>query len=172
MVSWYEYAVRDEVRIVDAVHAGRLHQASELIFAYIAATQTEIARPVPSSPADLPLPLRTECDDPRTAYPPPGTILIADRAAHPIGCVALRQTGPTAAEVKRLYVHPGHRGGVGRALVQRLHQHAAEHGLHHLVLDVLGTRRHAIELYRSLGYTEIEPPPTTSAPLLLMQRRL
>jgi len=170
-VAGYEGAVRGDVRIMDAVRAGRLPDTAELIFEYIAATQAEIGQRVPATPADLPASLRAEYADLGDVYPPPGTILIADRAGQAIGCVALKQTGPATAEVKRLYVRPAHRGGMGRALMHHLHQHAAAHGLHHLVLDVLITRRHAIELYRTLGYAEIDTPSTTAVPLILMERR-
>ena len=160
--------MRDEVRVVDAVRAGRLPQAAELIFEYVACTEAEMAHRIPVGPADLPASLRTELGDLRAAYPTPGTVLVAQRATRPIGCVTLKPTGPTTAEVKRLYVRPGHRGGVGRALMLHLHQHAAAHEVRRLILDVLTTRRHAIDLYRTLGYTAVDTTSTTPQ-LLLME---
>jgi GNAT superfamily N-acetyltransferase len=86
-------------------------------------------------------------------------------------CVALQYSGSATAEVKRLYVRPAHRGGVGRALMLRLHEYAAGHRLS-LQLDVLAARRNVIALYRDLGYRLIEPAQQQATPLVVMERRL
>ena len=160
--------MRDEIRVLDAALAGRLPQAADLIIEYVAGTQDELGRWAPQGPVQLPSSLAVEYRHPGVAYPPPGTILIAERAGHAIGCVALKYLGSSTAEVKRLYVRPADRGGVGTALMVHLHEHAERHGLNHLVLDVLMTRQHAIALYRALGYTDIESSAAGAA--LLMER--
>jgi ribosomal protein S18 acetylase RimI-like enzyme len=163
--------VLGETRVLDVGEAGRWREAGELIFEYIAATEAELGHPVPAHHADLPSSLAAECDNARSAYPPPGTVLIADRVGQAIGCVALRYRGSATAEVKRLYVRPAHRGGVGRALMLRLHEYAARHRLN-LQLDVLAIRRNVIALYRDLGYRIIEPAQPQATPLVVMERRL
>lgn len=159
-----------KIRILDAMRTDRLAEAGELIFEYVAATEAEVGHRVPAHLTELPMPLYSECSDPRSAYPAPGTVLIAECDGHAIGCVALRPKGATTAEVKRLYVRPAHRGGVGRALMLHLHEHANVHGITHLVLDVLVTRRQVIALYQSLGYKVVEPSEVSADLLVLMER--
>jgi GNAT superfamily N-acetyltransferase len=105
-------------------------------------------------------------------YYPPGTLLLAYCGHHPIGCVGLAPRLPAgAAEIKRLYARPAHRGGIGRILMEHAHQHAARHHFTRLVLDVLPTRTAVISFYRQLGYTDIEPYDTESPmPMIYMQR--
>ena len=64
-----------EIRILDVGEADRWREAGGLIFEYIAATEAELGHPVPAHHADLPSSLATECDNARSAYPPPGTVL-------------------------------------------------------------------------------------------------
>jgi len=74
------------------------------------------------------------------------------------GCIAMRKLNDTRAEMKRLYVRPAFRGAkLGLALVERVIADAREIGYCELVLDTLGSMHRAQELYRSLGFTEIEP---------------
>jgi ribosomal protein S18 acetylase RimI-like enzyme len=162
--------VPDELRILDAVEVERLKDAGDLIFEYIVATQIELGHRIPADPEDLPSSLRSEYDDPGSAYSPPGAVFIADLGGCAVGCVALRSTGSDTAEVKRLYVRPAHqRGGIGRALMVHLHEHANRHRLD-LVLDVLATRQHVIALYQDLGYTTVPSSAPPAAPLILMKR--
>jgi GNAT superfamily N-acetyltransferase len=162
--------VADDAQILDAVEAKRVTDAADLIFEYVGATEVELGHRSPAHPADLPSSLRSEYDDPGSIYSPPGTLLIADLAGRAVGCVALRYTGSDTAEVKRLYVRPAHRrGGIGRALMVHLHEHADRHRLR-LVLDVLATRRHVIALYQDLGYTMIPSSVSPAAPLVVMAR--
>ncbi len=55
--------------------------------------------------------------------------------------------------------------------MNRAHQHAAQHQITRLILDVLPTRTNVIGLYRRLGYTDAEPYPTESpVPMIYMHR--
>jgi GNAT superfamily N-acetyltransferase len=76
-----------------------------------------------------------------------------------IGCVALRPletAGPHAAEVKRLYVRPAHRGGgVASALMDALEDGARESGYTELYLDTKDDLIEAIRFYERRGYVRI-----------------
>lgn len=91
----------------------------------------------------------------------------------PVGCVGLqvRQASGTA-EIRRLYVRPDYRLlGVARQLIDRVHRHAAEHGVQRLILDVMPSRTHVIDFYRRLGYTETAPFPTEAPdPMIYLHR--
>jgi len=88
--------------------------------------------------------------------PPSGAVLLAFLGKDPTGVVALRRHGPSACEMKRLYVRPVFRGkGVGRALAQKIIQRAAALGYATMRLDTLPTMDAAIGLYEGLGFREI-----------------
>ncbi len=90
--------------------------------------------------------------------PPGGRLLLATYAGAPVGCVALRASGPAQAEMKRLYVRPTARGlGVGRALVSRVLDEARRVGYSEVVLDTLPTMVEAQRLYEEFGFQDIPP---------------
>jgi GNAT superfamily N-acetyltransferase len=91
------------------------------------------------------------------AYAPPRGRLLIAIDGELAGCVALRPAGE-AAEVKRLYVRDRWKGqGLGRRLMARLIEEAHTAGYRRLVLDTLPSMTAAHALYRSLGFTVIEP---------------
>ena len=92
--------------------------------------------------------------------PPGGELLLACSAAGaPLGCVGLRPIGPAGCcEMKRLYVAPAARGlGLGKHLVQAILAEAIRIGYREIRLDTLPTMAGAIALYRSIGFTPIDP---------------
>ena len=93
------------------------------------------------------------------AYAPPsGALFLARVAGEPAGCAALRRIDASAGELKRLYVRPGQRGvGLGRRLTETAIEVAGELGYPRLRLDTTPEMAAAHELYRSLGFHEIEP---------------
>ena len=103
--------------------------------------------------------------DPDEVAPGAGIFLVARVRGRPVGCGALRclrepalirELGPRAGELKRMYVAPDVRGqGVGRALLLQLEAEARALGLERLVLET-GTRQaEALALYRGAGFTGI-----------------
>jgi len=92
--------------------------------------------------------------------PPRGRLLLAREFDQLLGCIALRPVGPpTTCEMKRLFVRPAYRArGLGRVLVEAIIEAARKIGYTHMRLDTLpGRMDRAIELYRSIGFVEIEP---------------
>jgi GNAT superfamily N-acetyltransferase len=88
---------------------------------------------------------------------PRGAIWLAQAGDEPVGCVARRPLSADVGEVKRMYVVPAWRGrGVGRALLERLIEHARALGYERLRLGTLADMTRAQKLYHSLGFVPIE----------------
>ncbi len=85
--------------------------------------------------------------------PPKGRTFIARQGDATVGMVFLRQSGPDAMEIKRLYVDPSARGtGTGRRLVDVTIDAARRAGASALRLDTTKNLTAAIALYESLGF--------------------
>jgi putative acetyltransferase len=90
--------------------------------------------------------------------PPNGHLLLAELDGEPAGCVALRRFDSFACEMKRMFVSPPFQGrGVGRALAETLIREARSIGYRRMLLDTGFLQTEAQNLYRSLGFVEIEP---------------
>ncbi|MFN2492183.1 MAG: GNAT family N-acetyltransferase, partial [Pyrinomonadaceae bacterium] len=91
--------------------------------------------------------------------PPTGRLFLATANDRTVGCVALRKIGDGICEMKRLYVRPEFRGaGLGRTLAEKIIGAANEIGYLRMRLDTLpGKMDRAIAIYRSLGFTNIDP---------------
>lgn len=90
--------------------------------------------------------------------PPDGCLRLAQDGAAICGCVALGRLTDTICEVRTLYVRPDCRGqGIGRQLARAALDAACGFGYSAARLDTLAFMEGAQALYRSLGFTAIEP---------------
>ncbi|MHC4743382.1 MAG: GNAT family N-acetyltransferase [Planctomycetota bacterium] len=90
--------------------------------------------------------------------PPAGCILFAEYKGDIRGCIALRDLGDGICEMKRLYVRPEYRGlGIGRRLAEAVIDAAKKLDYRSMRLDFVSPRPAAQQLYKSLGFKEIEP---------------
>lgn len=90
--------------------------------------------------------------------PPTGRLFLAWRGEQAVGCVALRRIDALACEMKRLFVRSTARGEkLGRRLAERICQEASAAGYSRIRLDTLPSMGPAQALYRSLGFSPIEP---------------
>ena len=101
--------------------------------------------------------------------PPGGEILLAKRADHVLGCVALAPlTPPRVAGIKRLFVREQMRGiGVGKALITAIVDTARALGYDEIKLDTLPQMKNAIALYQLCGFVPIPPYGSHPYPGLL-----
>jgi len=109
--------------------------------------------------------------------PPRGRLLLATLAGAPAGCVALKPVDAERCEMKRMFVYPHLQGqGVGRALGQRIVEHARACGYRVMRLDTSIRQAEAKGLYARLGFREIAPyydvPPDVREWLVFMERVL
>jgi ribosomal protein S18 acetylase RimI-like enzyme len=85
-------------------------------------------------------------------------LFIAEENGLSAGCVGLRELDRGTAEMKRLYVRAPFRGlGIGRALAEAAIGAARDAGYRRIVLDTLPKMSEAHALYRSLGFSEVQP---------------
>ena len=90
--------------------------------------------------------------------PPDGRLLLAIHDSQIAGCAALRKISDGMCELKRMYVRPQFRGkGIAKTMARRLIEDARTIGYTRMRLDTLPPMKEAIELYRSLGFKDIEP---------------
>ncbi|HEX9642370.1 MAG TPA: helix-turn-helix domain-containing GNAT family N-acetyltransferase [Acidimicrobiia bacterium] len=98
----------------------------------------------------------TQLDD-ADLQPPSGVFVVGSLDGRPVACGALRLYLRDVADIKRMWVSPDVRGlGLGRRLIGRLEQLAADMGCDSVRLETNRSLTEAITLYRSTGYTEVE----------------
>lgn len=89
---------------------------------------------------------------------PGGCVLLAVDGDAVLGCIALRPSGPGAAEMKRLYVRPGRRGlNLGRQLAEAVCDAARQAGYARVRLDTLPDMVAARAVYAAMGFVPTTP---------------
>jgi GNAT superfamily N-acetyltransferase len=97
--------------------------------------------------------------------PPDGCILLAFDEGAALGIACMQRIGPAVAEVKRMYVRPSsRRGGLGRALLERIIDAAASAGYRSIRLDSPDFMGAAHALYRSSGFEGTGPYAESEIP--------
>ena len=133
--------------IVDAREEAFIHLAGELFREY--ARSLPFALDFQDFTAEL-------ADIGQHYAPPRGRLYIALADDKPVGCVALRNFGRGACEMKRLYVRPEFRGRhVGRRLARTVIEAAREIGYDRMLLDTVPAMKAANGLYAALGFKPI-----------------
>jgi GNAT superfamily N-acetyltransferase len=95
---------------------------------------------------------------PGSYAPPSGRLLLARAGTDPAGCVALRDLGGGACEMKRMFVAPEHQGrGLGLVLAERFLAEAAGAGYRVVRLDTGPLQHEAHRLYARLGFRRVAP---------------
>lgn len=90
--------------------------------------------------------------------PPDGRLRLAVCDTAVAGCIGVRRLEGEICEMKRLYVRPPfRRRGIGRMLARAGIRDARDLGYRVIRLDTIPAMEAATELYRSLGFSEIEP---------------
>ena len=89
--------------------------------------------------------------------PPFGLIVMAKADDEFVGIACLRGLDNLAAEIKRMYVKPNHRGkGLGRKILDKLINEAKRMNIRFLRLDTVPDMESAMHLFVSKGFYEIE----------------
>jgi GNAT superfamily N-acetyltransferase len=110
---------------------------------------------------------------PADLVPPNGMLLLARVDGEPAGLGGVRYLDREIAEVKSMYVAPAHRGsGLGRRILARLDEIAAEHGCRAVRLDTSDYLTPAVGLYRAAGYREVPAYNENPKADLWFERRL
>ena len=90
--------------------------------------------------------------------PPKGQIYLVFVDGELAGCVGMKPSDDSHAELKRLYVRPAFRGrNLGETLTRRIMDDARKAGYRYLRLDTLPGLKSALKLYRRLGFRETDP---------------
>ena len=90
--------------------------------------------------------------------PPSGCMLLAEYENQTAGCVGLMNLGDGICEMRRLYVRPQfRRRGIGNALAEAVIERGRTLKYDAMRLNTNGKMTGAVELYRSLGFGDIEP---------------
>ncbi|PWS32754.1 GNAT family N-acetyltransferase [Pedobacter paludis] len=80
-------------------------------------------------------------------------VVVAYQNNIPVACGAIKPLSETAAEVKRMFVHPDYRKqGIAAKILTELEQWATELGFGQAVLETGKKQPEAIALYQKVGY--------------------
>jgi GNAT superfamily N-acetyltransferase len=107
---------------------------------------------------DIEAMVQSDIEDRSKFYPPTGRFYLVQWGASYVGVGCLKRLAAGIGEIQRMYVQPHVRGvGAGRILVERLLRDARLLGYSKVRLESLKALTAAHSLYRSVGFTEIDP---------------
>lgn len=107
------------------------------------------------------------CGDP----PPRGVFYLVRLGGDLAGMGGLRRVRDGVAELKRIYIRPGHRGArLGAAVIDRLLADARAFGYRQVLLDSAPFMTAAHRHYEAAGFTDCAAYPETEVPPLLQGR--
>lgn len=85
------------------------------------------------------------------------TVVVAYDGQEPVGCGCFKTYDAQSVEVKRMFVHPDHRGRrISKLILSELENWAKELGYEKAVLETGSKQHEAIGLYSNVGYQPIE----------------
>ncbi len=100
-----------------------------------------------------------------------GCLLLAEKDGQLVGMVALRKKSETVCEMKRLFVLPTFSGfGIGKMLSIAIIEKAKEMGFREMVLDTLQRLVPALQLYKNLGFEEVDAYYENPLPAVVYMR--
>jgi len=103
---------------------------------------------------------------------PEGNLFIAKIKGEAVGCVAYKNLGNGICEMKRMYVKPQYRRfGIGKKLAEICISKATKAGYDYMYLDTLESMVLAVNLYRQLGFEDIEPYYNNPLPNVIYMRK-
>lgn len=83
--------------------------------------------------------------------------VLEDSSGNIIGSVGLYPIENGVCELRKMYVHPGHRGkGLGKKLLEHALHKAGELGFSCIVLETASVLKEAIHLYKKYGFEPYE----------------
>ena len=86
-----------------------------------------------------------------------GALIVARADGEAVGCAGLKRIDDEAAEIKRVYIQPAHRGrGLGRPLIAAVEEEARRLGYRRVRLDTGHEQPAARHIYETSGYRSIE----------------
>jgi len=90
---------------------------------------------------------------------PDGRLFLTYSDENLAGCIAMRKLNDGVCEMKRLFVRDAFRGRrIGNELIQKIIEEARDAGYSKMRLDTYPAKMgKAVDLYRSYGFSEIEP---------------
>lgn len=95
---------------------------------------------------------------PSELRPPGGAYVVGYEGAEAVTGGGVRRLSEGVGEIKRMYVRPDQRSrGLARALLVALEDAARSMGYRAVRLDTGPKQVHALALYRSAGYVDVEP---------------
>jgi GNAT superfamily N-acetyltransferase len=127
----------------------------------------------PLDPALVDIEAEIAAGPPADLAPPDGVLLLARVAGDAAGLGGVRHLDTEVAEVKSMYVAPGHRGaGLGRRIIAELERIARDRGCRASRLDTSSYLTPAVALYRAAGYREVADYNGNPKADLWFERRL